>query len=250
MAKKSENSNKKGDRNVRPHRVLYVIVVAIVVLLSVPWLFYFKGVANVNNTQNDMREYLQNKYKQDFRVSELSLNGSGLGVKGVWHGKAHPVDDRSMEFGVSKSESSGVISDSYINKVWSMEETDSISLSIKRIIPSAVRIRIKVGIDPGLLETLHNPLKSYKVARKQNQDSLSYTLVVVVGKRSDNIAEQLFKSTQQLKESGLKKVSVLYAEKIDSEKMQGQSCDADESSSVANISKCINNKVEISSEEV
>ena len=45
-------------------------------------------------------------------------------------------------------------------------------------------------------------------------------------------------------------MSVLYAEKIDSEKMQGQSCDADESSSVANISKCINNKVEISSEEV
>lgn len=227
-----------------------MIVVAIVVLLSVPWLFYFKDVANVNNTQNDMREYLQNKYKQDFRVSELSLNGSGLGVKGVWHGKAHPVDDRSMEFGVSKSESSGAISDGYINKVWSMEETDSISSSIKRTIPLAVRIRIKVGIDPGLLETLYNPLKSYKVARKQNQDSLSYTLVVVVGKRSDNIAEQLFKSTQQLKESGLKKVSVLYAEKIDSEKMQGQSCDADESSSVANISKCINNEVEISSEEV
>jgi len=90
MAKKSENSNKKGDKNVRPHRVLYVIVVAIVVLLSVPWLFYFKDVANVNNTQNDMREYLQNKYNQEFLVEKPERKGSGLAVEGHIDAIAYP----------------------------------------------------------------------------------------------------------------------------------------------------------------
>lgn len=54
-----------------------------------------------------MKEYLQNKYRQEFVVEKPEHKGGGLAVEGHFDAVAYPKDDSALKFVVNKS-SSGI----------------------------------------------------------------------------------------------------------------------------------------------
>ena len=69
-----------------------------------------------------MKEYLQNKYRQEFVVEKPEHKGGGLAVEGHFDAVAYPKDDSALKFVVNKS-SSGIW-DGYADKVWSTKRLD------------------------------------------------------------------------------------------------------------------------------
>ncbi|MBF1033763.1 MAG: hypothetical protein HXL02_03285, partial [Candidatus Nanosynbacter sp.] len=70
-------------------------------------VFYIKFQLDVANAQADMKEYLQNKYRQEFVVEKPEHKGGGLAVEGHFDAVAYPKDDSALKFVVNKS-SSGI----------------------------------------------------------------------------------------------------------------------------------------------
>ena len=101
-------------------RILHIIIVLIVVIAVVIGGFYIKFQLEVSSAQTSMKEYLHNKYNQEFIVEKPEYNGGGLAVEGHFDAVAYPKDDKTIRFTVMSS-SSGV-SDGYAGAVWTGEE--------------------------------------------------------------------------------------------------------------------------------
>lgn len=184
MAKKSENSNKKGDKNVRPRRVLSVVVVVIVVLLSVSafGFIYLRDAISVYNIQNSMREYLQNKYNQEFLVEKPERKGSGLAVEGHIDATAYPKSDESIRFTVVAS-SSGM-ADGYAGAVWTKSENERLKPIISDIFGEHVEVSIEVktfGTARGAVP-VSGTIPSFSNGAERYGSSILYTLYIKDGK--------------------------------------------------------------------
>ena len=59
-------------------RILHIVTILIVVAMVIVGGFYVKRQFDVNNIQASMKEYLQNKYKQEFVVEKPEYRGGGL----------------------------------------------------------------------------------------------------------------------------------------------------------------------------
>lgn len=56
-------------------RILHIVTILIVVAMVIVGGFYVKRQFDVNNIQASMKEYLQNKYKQEFVVEKPEYRG-------------------------------------------------------------------------------------------------------------------------------------------------------------------------------
>lgn len=246
MAKAETVKKSKKQKNLLWIFFITLMSIASVILLVVA----LSGVGKEMLVKSEITKHLKNRYGEDFIVGDVKLNGVGLGVKGIWQGKAHPVNNKDLTFYISKSDSTGKITDSYVSTVWSNIETMRSSSGVRKIIPSAKLIKVRVGVDSDFSSILQNPLEMYSVVRERNQDKLAYTLVVITDGNTNNVADKLFKSIRYLSASGLQKIDLLYAEQSGDRKMYGRSCSTDALSSIEDINKCISDKVVIDQEDI
>ena len=243
MAKAETVKKSKKQKNLLWIFFITLMSIASVILLVVA----LSGAGKEMLVKSEITKHLKNRYGEDFIVGDVKLNGVGLGVKGIWQGKAHPVNNKDLTFYISKSDSTGKITDSYVSTVWSNIETMKSASGVRKIIPSVKLIKVRVGVDSDFSK---NPLEMYSVVRERNQDKLAYTLVVITNENTNNVADKLFKSIRYLNASGLQKIDLLYAEQSGDRKMYGRSCSTDALSSIEDINKCISDKVVIDQEDI
>ena len=112
-------------------RILHIIIVLIIVIAVVIGGFYIKFQLEVSSAQASMKEYLHNKYNQEFIVEKPEYNGGGFVVEGHFDAVAYPKNDKTIRFTVTSS-SSGV-SDGYAGAVWTSEERRRLQPVINKV---------------------------------------------------------------------------------------------------------------------
>lgn len=123
-------------------RMLHIIIVLIIVIAVVIGGFYIKFQLEVSSAQAGMKEYLHNKYNQEFIVEKPEYKGGGFVVEGHFDAVAYPKDDRTIRFTVMSS-SSGV-SDGYAGAVWTSEERRRLQPVINKVFGNGVQCEIDI----------------------------------------------------------------------------------------------------------
>ena len=139
----SKKQSKLGKTNVaKPRKVLLLFATPLILVAMIVGGFYIKFQLDVISAQADMKEYLQNKYRQEFVVEKPEHKGGGFAVEGHFDAIAYPKDDKTIRFTVMSS-SSGV-SDGYAGAVWTSEERKRLQPVINKVFGERVQYEIDI----------------------------------------------------------------------------------------------------------
>lgn len=108
-----------------------LVILAGLALISVV-LFYIVG-GSMAGEKTGMERYLQDKYSQEFKVTDVKSNAVGIGVPGQLIGKAYPVSNNGLVFEVGKSRATGAYFDGYSGAVWAQEERPRVESFLKTV---------------------------------------------------------------------------------------------------------------------
>ena len=123
-------------------------------------VFYIKFQLDVANAQADMKEYLQNNYRQEFVVEKPEHKGGGLAVEGSWTANAYKNSD--YKFLVHKGRKS--YSDTYLSAFYNEQEAGSLRKIISILGIENYRHTTDLsGLQLSALQDPYNPLRSWKV---------------------------------------------------------------------------------------
>lgn len=174
MSKKQSKLSKTNV--VKPRKVLLLFATPLILVAMIVGGFYIKFQLDVTNAQADMKEYLQNKYRQEFVVEKPEYKGGGLAVEGHFDAIAYPKDDSTLKFVVNKS-SSGIW-DRYADKVWSTEETRRVRQRLDEImLENDYKYHIEIG-SYLVRADIRYPLPDLDSFINKHNKSVLYTLEV------------------------------------------------------------------------
>ncbi len=129
-----------------------------------------------------LKEYLDNKYGQEFVVENVYVRGAGLGVDGAWTAEAYPKSDPSTTFQVDRSQTTGEISvDTFLQVLWTKQGAGEVKTFLANKVPSneGYFLEIKPG-SPGniLYDSIQGDTPSLSKILKKDKDKVVYTLSV------------------------------------------------------------------------
>lgn len=173
----SKRQSKLSKTNaVKPRKVLLLFATLLILVAMIVGGFYIKFQLDVANAQAEMKEYLQNKYRQEFVVEKPEHKGGGLAVEGHFDAIAYPKDDSTLKFVVNKS-SSGIL-DRYADKVWSTEETRRVRQRLDEImLENDYKYHIEIG-SYLVRADIRYPLPDLDSFINKHNKSVLYTLEV------------------------------------------------------------------------
>lgn len=133
-------------------RILHIIIVLIVVIAVVIGGFYIKFQLEVSSAQTSMKEYLHNKYNQEFIVEKPEYKGGGLAVEGSWTANAYKNSD--YKFLVHKGRKS--YSDTYLSAFYNEQEAGSLRKIISILGIENYRYTTDILIDSEIADNINN----------------------------------------------------------------------------------------------
>ena len=133
-------------------RILHIIIVLIVVIAVVIGGFYIKFQLEVSSAQAGMKEYLHNKYNQEFIVEKPEYKGGGLAVEGSWTANAYKNSD--YKFLVHKGRKS--YSDTYLSAFYNEQEAGSLRKIISILGIENYRHMTDIVIDYQVADNINN----------------------------------------------------------------------------------------------
>lgn len=134
ISKSSQRQEKqiKGTPSSKKHKWRKILfITAGLALISVALFYIARGTMTADET--NMEKYLQDKYGQEFKVTDIKSNAVGIGIPGQLIGKAYPVNDSDLVFEVGKSRATGIYFDGYSGAVWSQEERPRVESFLKTV---------------------------------------------------------------------------------------------------------------------
>lgn len=132
-------------------RILHIIIVLIIVIAVVIGGFYIKFQLEVSSAQASMKEYLHNKYNQEFIVEKPEYKGGGLAVEGSWTANAYKSD---YKFLVHKGRKS--YSDTYLSAFYNEQEAGSLRKIISILGIENYRHTTDISIDSDIADNIND----------------------------------------------------------------------------------------------
>lgn len=126
-------------------RILHIVTILIVVAMVIVGGFYVKRQFDVNNIQASMKEYLQNKYKQEFVVEKPEYRGGGLAVEGGWVANANRKDSSNKFLVLEKGSS---YRDNYLSALYNEQEANSLYRVIDTLGIKNYKYMTDISINP------------------------------------------------------------------------------------------------------
>lgn len=133
-------------------RILHIIIVLIVVIAIVIGGFYIKFQLEVSSAQTSMKEYLHNKYNQEFIVEKPEYKGGGLAVEGSWTANAYKNSD--YKFLVHKGRK--FYSDTYLSAFYNEQEAGSLRKIISILGIENYRHTTDISIDSDIADNIND----------------------------------------------------------------------------------------------
>ncbi len=159
-------------------KYIFIGLAALVVLGGLMWWLPKKG--EVMDIQKNMETYLEDKYNKDFVVEKPELTGAGLAVTGSWRADAHPADDKSLAFRVSRDQvDESRFFDTYTGAVWEREERPRVEAVLKELYGAEVP-EFSLSTNISMQRNEPNPIRgdvpSIDAAIQQYGDQFYYSL--------------------------------------------------------------------------
>ena len=150
ISKKQPKSNKINV--VKPRKVLLLFATPLILVAMIVGGFYIKFQLDVTSAQAGMKEYLQNKYRQEFVVEKPEYKGGGLAVEGGWTANAYKNSD--YKFLVHKGRKS--YSDTYLSAFYNEQEAGSLRKIINILGIENYRHMTDIVIDYQVADNINN----------------------------------------------------------------------------------------------
>jgi len=189
-----------------------IVIVAGLALIGVV-LFYIIGGSTAGE-KTGMERYLQDKYSQEFKVTDVKSNAVGIGIPGQVVGKAYPVNDSGLVFEVGKSRATGVYFDGYSGAVWAQEERPRVESFLKTVYGTEVpdfdlSAHIPTAEEP---DPIRGKVPDINSALAQYGDNFSYSIGIKTVAHSELSQSELEDNITKLE----KVVDFVLAKKVSS----------------------------------
>lgn len=191
----------KSKKSRRLKKVLLIIVVIIIA----PILLHYTGV---EYSKWKMQNYLKDKYKKEFVVTNYRIEGAGLGVEGDPKVDARPKDDSSLSFVVTDAGAykHGKHSywDTYPEKIWEREFRREFYNTLVEVFDNGIDLQsVKISAALSALHGMQGDIPHYKTVFRKYGKDIYVSIRIKGGKVYDKLPERLYESIQALKVSGV-----------------------------------------------
>jgi len=206
MAKKVSKTKKH-----KVYKLLIALCSLVILIVAIAIVLHIKNENKISNAQNGMSEYLNNKYKEDFKVERPEYKHGGFGVNGIWMSQAYLVSNPKLKFDIDCSYlNPSDCSDQYIAAIWSVQASRELESIIKEVNANsngykADSARAEIVLSEDLVDSVNKQSK-YEDNKTKDKGFL-YRLIIDAPNDSQK-ASYIFKIVEKLREEGVYSVKI------------------------------------------
>lgn len=184
---------------------LVILIVAIAIVLHI------KNENKISNTQNGMSEYLNNKYKEDFKVERPEYKHGGFGVNGIWMSQAYLVSNPKLKFDIDCSYlNPSDCSDQYIAAIWSVQASRELESIVKEVNTNsngykADSARAEIVLSEDLVDSVN---KQSKYEDNKTKDEGFLYRLIIDAPNDKQKASYIFKIVEKLREESIYSIKI------------------------------------------
>ena len=193
-------------------KLLIALCSLVILIVAIAIVLHIKNENKISNAQNGMSEYLNNKYKEDFKVERPEYKHGGFGVNGIWMSQAYLVSNPKLKFDIDCSYlNPSDCSDQYIAAIWSVQASKELEAIVKEVNASsgngykADSARAEIILSGDLVDSVNKQSK-YEDNKTKDEDFL-YRLIIDAPNDSQK-ASYIFKIVEKLREEGVYSVKI------------------------------------------
>ena len=206
MAKKVSKTKKH-----KVYKLLIALCSLVILIVAIAIVLHIKNENKISNAQNGMSEYLNNKYKEDFKVERPEYKHGGFGVNGIWMSQAYLVSNPKLKFDIDCSYlNPSDCSDQYIAAIWSVQASRELESIVKEVNTNsngykADSARAEIVLSEDLVDSVNKQSKYED--NKTKDEGFLYRLIIDAPNDSQK-ASYIFKIVEKLREEGVYSVKI------------------------------------------
>lgn len=195
----------------KAYKLLIALCSLVILIVAIAIVLHIKNENKISNAQNGMSEYLNNKYKEDFKVERPEYKHGGFGVNGIWMSQAYLVSNPKLKFDIDCSYlNPSDCSDQYIAAIWSVQASRELESIIKEVNANsngykADSARAEIVLSEDLVDSVNKQSK-YEDNKTKDKGFL-YRLIIDAPNDSQK-ASYIFKIVEKLREEGVYSVKI------------------------------------------
>ena len=206
MAKKVSKANEN-----KIYKLLIILCSLVALIVAIAIVLHIKNENKISNAQNGMSEYLNNKYKEDFKVERPEYKHGGFGVNGIWMSQAYLVSNPKLKFDIDCSYlNPSDCSDQYIAAIWSIQASEELKPVIAQDNSEfngykADSARAEIVLSEDLVDSVN---KQSKYEDNKTKDKGFLYRLIIDAPNDKQKASYKFKIVEKLREEGVYSVKI------------------------------------------
>jgi len=206
MAKKVSKTKKH-----KVYKLLIALCSLVILIVAIAIVLHIKNENKISNTQNGMSEYLNNKYKEDFKVERPEYKHGGFGVNGIWMSQAYLVSNPKLKFDIDCSYlNPSDCSDQYIAAIWSVQASRELESIVKEVNTNsngykADSARAEIVLSEDLVDSVN---KQSKYEDNKTKDEGFLYRLIIDAPNDKQKASYIFKIVEKLREESIYSIKI------------------------------------------
>lgn len=206
MAKKVSKANEN-----KIYKLLIILCSLVALIVAIAIVLHVKNENKISNAQNEMSEYLKNKYKEDFKVERPEHKHGGFGVNGIWMSQAYLASNPKLKFDIDCNYlNPSDCSDQYIAAIWSVQASKELEAIIKEVNNGsngykADSARAEIVLSEDLVDSVN---KQSKYEDNKTKDKGFLYRLIIDAPNDKQKASYIFKIVEKLREEGIYSIKI------------------------------------------
>lgn len=193
------------------YKLLIALCSLVILIVAIAIVLHIKNENKISNTQNGMSEYLNNKYKEDFKVERPEYKHGGFGVNGIWMSQAYLVSNPKLKFDIDCSYlNPSDCSDQYIAAIWSVQASRELESIVKEVNTNsngykADSVRAEIVLSEDLVDSVN---KQSKYEDNKTKDEGFLYRLIIDAPNDKQKASYIFKIVEKLREESIYSIKI------------------------------------------
>ena len=194
------------------YKLLIALCSLVILIVAIAIVLHIKNENKISNTQNGMSKYLNNKYKEDFKVERPEYKHGGFGVNGIWMSQAYLVSNPKLKFDIDCSYlNPSDCSDQYIAAIWSVQASKELEAIVKEVNASsgngykADSARAEIVLSEDLVDSVN---KQSKYEDNKTKDEGFLYRLIIDAPNDKQKASYIFKIVEKLREESIYSIKI------------------------------------------
>lgn len=193
------------------YKLLIALCSLVILIVAIAIVLHIKNENKISNTQSGMSEYLNNKYKEDFKVERPEYKHGGFGVNGIWMSQAYLVSNPKLKFDIDCSYlNPSDCSDQYIAAIWSVQASRELESIVKEVNTNsngykADSARAEIVLSEDLVDSVN---KQSKYEDNKTKDEGFLYRLIIDAPNDKQKASYIFKIVEKLREESIYSIKI------------------------------------------